>query len=72
MVRASGKGASRHIQLGKDPRAGSDPGGEIISLHWPGNASGSPSQGWLMWPGKGNLGLPVESAASAIQPQVSS
>ncbi len=36
----------------KRPRAGPGPGGEITSLHWPGNL-GSPSHIWLMWPGKG-------------------
>ena len=47
-----------HDQLGGDH--GEDPGlgGEIISLLWPGNASGSPSQSWLMWPGKEKFGVP--------------
>ena len=49
---------SRHDQWGGD--LGEDPGlgGEIISQHWPGNASGSPRQSWSMWPGKG-LGPPA-------------
>ncbi|KAL3048111.1 hypothetical protein OYC64_006814 [Pagothenia borchgrevinki] len=32
------------------------PGGGIISLRWPGSALGSPSQSWLMWPGKRKFG----------------
>ena len=50
---------SRHDQLGGGH--GEDPGlgGEIISPHWPGNASGSPSPSWLMWPGKGKFVGPL-------------
>ncbi len=40
------------------PRSSSSASGEIISLHWPGNALGSPSQSWLMWPGKEMSGDP--------------
>ncbi len=29
---------------GRTPGGDADPGGEIMSLHWPGNTSGSPSQ----------------------------
>ncbi len=43
---------------GRRPRADPDLGGEIISLHWPGNASGFTSQSWSMWPGKGKSEAP--------------
>ncbi|CAL8286177.1 unnamed protein product [Boreogadus saida] len=36
---------------------------EIISQHWPGNASGSPRQSWSMWPGKGKSGAPCLSCS---------
>uniref|UniRef100_A0A8C9ZAQ6 Peroxisomal membrane protein PEX14-like KPWE domain-containing protein n=1 Tax=Sander lucioperca TaxID=283035 RepID=A0A8C9ZAQ6_SANLU len=39
--------------LGEDPGLG----GGTISPTWPGNASGSPSQSWLMWLGKGKFGV---------------
>ncbi len=55
---------------GKRPRADPGPGGEIISLHWPENASGSPGRGWLMWSEKGKSGSPVETAASVTRPQI--
>ena len=44
----------RHIQLGGPYGADSGEGEGIISLPWPGNASGSSSQSWLMWLGKGS------------------
>ena len=37
---------------------GRGPSGGTIAPRWPGNASGSPSQSWLMWPGKGKFGEP--------------
>ncbi|KAJ8015855.1 hypothetical protein DPEC_G00000750 [Dallia pectoralis] len=43
---------------GRRPREDPGLGGEIISPHWPGNASGFPSQSWLMLPGKGKFGVP--------------
>ncbi|KAL3055654.1 hypothetical protein OYC64_018350 [Pagothenia borchgrevinki] len=46
----------RHVQLGRDQGVDLGPGGGIISLRWPGSALGSPSQSWLMWPGKGTFG----------------
>ena len=53
----------RHVQWGGD--LGEDPGlgGEIISQHWPGNASGSPRQSWSIWPGKGKSGAPCLSCS---------
>ena len=47
---------SRHDQWGGDLREDPGLGGEIISQHWPGNASGSPRQSWSMWFGKGKSG----------------
>ena len=72
MVWASGKAAHWTSPLGGVPgmTSGEDPGlgGEIISQHWPGNASGSPRQSWLMWPGKGRSGAPAGAAAPATRP----
>lgn len=47
--------------MGEDHRADPGPGGEIISPHWPENATGSPGQSWTMWPGKGKFGVPCWS-----------
>jgi len=63
VVWASGKDTSlercfRHGQLGGD--LGEDPelGGDIISPHCLGNASGYHSQSWQMWLGKEKFGVP--------------
>ena len=64
MVRASGKDAHWVPPLGGVPgdlREDPGLGGEIISQHWPGNASGSPRQSWSMWLGKGKSGAPCLS-----------
>ena len=50
-----------HVQRGGGLREHTGIGGEIISQHWPGNASGSPSQSWSMWPGKVKSGPPFLS-----------
>ncbi|KAK5924559.1 hypothetical protein CgunFtcFv8_017163 [Champsocephalus gunnari] len=47
---------SRHVHLGRDQGVDLGPGGGIISLRWPGSALGSPSQSWLMSPGKRKFG----------------
>ena len=49
---------SRYVQLGGGHGVDQGSGGGTISPHWPGNALGSPSQSWLMWPGKGKFGKP--------------
>lgn len=43
---------------GRRPQTDRGLGGEIISLHWSGNASGAPSKSWLICMGKGNSGVP--------------
>ncbi len=40
------------------PGAEPGPGGETVSVHWPGNALETSSQSWLMWPGKAKSGAP--------------
>lgn len=55
MVRASCEDASRYHSQGGVPVMSSweeVPGRQIISPRWPGNASGSPSQSFLVWPGE--------------------
>ena len=38
-------------RLHEQPPTGPGPAGEIMSLDWPGNASGSPRMSWRKWPG---------------------
>ena len=47
-----------HVPPGGDPGEGPGPGGETMSLSWPGNASGSPETSWRRCARIGKFGRP--------------